>query len=51
MSYDQLMQLAADAEPFWSLIDPDDETFLSAGDMPSRILGLLQPHGTGVPTR
>ena len=38
MSYDQLMQLAADAEPFRSLIDPDDETFLSAGDMPSRIL-------------
>ena len=38
MSYDQLMELAAGAQPFKSLIEPDDETFLSAGDMPSRII-------------
>ncbi len=38
MSYDQLMQLAADAPPFKSLVEPDDEAFLSAGDMPSRII-------------
>ena len=38
MSYDQLMQLAADAPPFKSLIEPDDGAFLSAGDMPARII-------------
>ena len=38
MSYDQLMQLAADAAPFKTLVEPDDETFLSAGNMPSRII-------------
>ena len=38
MSYDQLMQLASDAQPFKNLIEPDDETFLGAGDMPSRII-------------
>ena len=38
MSYDQLIQLAVDAPPFRTLIEPDDETFLSAGDMPSRII-------------
>lgn len=38
MSYDQLMRLAVDAQSFTSLIEPDDETFLSAGDMPSRII-------------
>lgn len=38
MTYDQLMQLAADAPPFKSLIEPDDGAFLSAGDMPARII-------------
>ena len=38
MSYDQLMQLAADVPPFKSLIEPDDESFLSTGDMPARII-------------
>ena len=38
MSYDQLIQLAVDAPPFRYLIEPDDETFLSAGDMPLRII-------------
>ena len=38
MPYDLLTRLAADAQPFKSLIEPDDETFLSAGDMPSRII-------------
>ena len=38
MSYDQLIQLATHAPPFKSLVEPDDEAFLSAGDMPSRII-------------
>jgi rhamnulokinase len=36
-SYDDLTRLAVDAEPFRSLIDPDDVLFLPPGDMPARI--------------
>jgi sugar (pentulose or hexulose) kinase len=36
-SYEQLAQLAVDAEPFRSLFDPDDLSFLPPGDMPARI--------------
>ncbi len=36
-SYDQLTDLAVEAEPFRSLIDPDATDFLAPGDMPSRI--------------
>ncbi len=38
MSYAQMTQLAETATPFTALIDPDDDTFLSPGDMPSRIV-------------
>lgn len=36
-TYDQLTAAAIDAEPFRSLIDPDDPAFLPPGDMPARI--------------
>lgn len=36
-SYDDLTQAAAEAEPFRSLIDPDDLLFLPPGDMPTRV--------------
>jgi len=36
-SYAELTDLAAAAEPFRSLVDPDDQSFLAPGDMPSRI--------------
>jgi len=36
-SYDQLIAEAEAAEPFRSLVDPDDPLFLPPGDMPSRI--------------
>ncbi|HVU11683.1 MAG TPA: rhamnulokinase family protein [Phototrophicaceae bacterium] len=36
-SYDDLTRLANDAQPFRSLVDPDDPAFLPPGDMPSRI--------------
>ncbi|MBN1966909.1 MAG: hypothetical protein JW910_19810 [Anaerolineae bacterium] len=36
-SYDQLTVEAENAEPFRSLIDPDDPVFLPPGDMPARI--------------
>jgi len=37
MSYEQLMAMAMASKPFTALIDPDDPSFLSHGDMPSRI--------------
>ncbi len=37
LSYDELTRLAASAEPFLSILDPDDEEFLHPCDMPSRI--------------
>lgn len=36
-SYADLTQQAIDAEPFRSLIDPDDDRFLAPGNMPERI--------------
>jgi rhamnulokinase len=37
LSYDEMTRLAAEAEPFLAVIDPDFEGFLHPGDMPSRI--------------
>ncbi|MCK6581139.1 MAG: rhamnulokinase [Anaerolineae bacterium] len=36
-TYDELARLASEAEPFRSLIFPDDPNFMLPGDMPSRI--------------
>ena len=52
-SYDQLTQMARDAEPFVSIVDPDDPSFLSPGDMPANIraycerTGQPEPAGVG----
>ncbi len=35
--YDELAAMAADAEPFRCLVDPDDSTFLNPPDMPAAI--------------
>jgi rhamnulokinase len=37
LSYDEMTRLAAESEPFLSVIDPDEEGFLHPGDMPARI--------------
>ncbi|MFQ5731889.1 MAG: rhamnulokinase family protein [Planctomycetaceae bacterium] len=37
LDYDALTQLAQDAPPFRSLVDPDDATFLAPDDMPAAI--------------
>ncbi|HEY2980471.1 MAG TPA: rhamnulokinase family protein [Anaerolineales bacterium] len=37
VSYDTLIQMASDSEPFLSVIDPDFAEFLHSGDMPARI--------------
>jgi rhamnulokinase len=53
LSYDELHALAAKARPDVPLFDPDDERFLTPGDMPARIaaacgeLGQAPPDGPG----
>jgi rhamnulokinase len=37
LSYDEITRLASEAKPFLAVIDPDDNKFLHAGDMPERI--------------
>ena len=37
LEYDRLAQLATDAHPFRSLVDPDDARFLSPTDMPTAL--------------
>ena len=37
LSYDQITRLAAEAEPFQSIIDVDNADFFQPGDMPARI--------------
>jgi rhamnulokinase len=48
-SYDALTAAAIDAEPFRSLIDPDDPLFLAPGDMPERIREFCRRSGQPVP--
>ena len=53
LSYSQMTQLAEDAAPFSALVDPDDDSFLAPGNMPSRIIdyckrtGQLSPSDEG----
>jgi rhamnulokinase len=47
--YDQLTALAQAAEPFRSLVDPDDDTFLPPGDMPARIRDFCRRTGQPEP--
>lgn len=48
-SYDDLVSLAATADPFQSLIDPDANEFFPPGDMPSRIRSYCARQGQPVP--
>lgn len=48
-SYDQLTDLAAQAPPLRTLIDPDDRRFLSPGQMPAKIASYAQETGQPVP--
>lgn len=47
--YTQLTHLATQAEPFQSMIDPDDPVFLSPVDMATTIRQWCQEHGEAVP--
>ncbi|MGQ9907949.1 MAG: rhamnulokinase [Candidatus Flexifilum sp.] len=48
-SWDDLTGAAAGAEPFRSLIDVDDPSFLPPGDMPTRIREFCQRTGQPIP--
>lgn len=48
-SFAQLVELAEQAPPFVSMIDPDDDMFLQPGDMPARIQQFCQRTGQPIP--
>ena len=48
-SFDEMDMMAAQAEPFRSFIDPNDETFVAPGNMPDRIAGFCRRTGQPVP--
>ena len=48
-SYDEMVQMAAQAEPFQAVLDPDDGEFFKPGDMPARILSFCQRTRQPVP--
>jgi rhamnulokinase len=49
LSYEELTRLAAEAEPFLAVLDPDFESFLHPGDMPARIQKYCAETGQAVP--
>jgi rhamnulokinase len=49
LSYDQLAQLAAEAPPFRSLVDPDNSRFLNPPDMPKAIQEFCRDTGQPEP--
>ncbi len=48
-SYDELTQLAREAAPLRSLIDPNDPRFLKPGDMPGKICAFCEETGQAAP--
>jgi rhamnulokinase len=57
LSFEELTSLAQTAPPLRSLVDPDDDSFASPGDMPARIAdfcrrtGQAEPEGPGALSR
>jgi rhamnulokinase len=48
-TYDDLTQMAAEAEPLQAVVDPDHGDFLKPGDMPARIQAFCQRTNQPVP--
>ena len=48
-SYTELTEMAADASPLVSIVDPDDPAFLQPGDMPERIRAYCRRTNQPVP--
>jgi len=51
LDYAALAELAEEAEPFTSFIDPDDPVFASPGDMPQKIQDFCRRTGQAVPEK
>jgi len=49
LSYEQLVQLASEAPPFRSFVDPDDNRFLNPPDMPKAIREFCRETGQPAP--
>ena len=49
LSYDAVDDLASKAEPFRSLVDPNDESFVAPGNMPERLAEFCRRTGQPVP--
>lgn len=49
ISFDEMTRLAAAAEPFRSLIEPNADVFVAPGDMPDRIAAFCRDSGQAVP--
>jgi len=49
LSYDEMTRLAAEAEPFAALVEPDDAAFLAPRDMPAEIRGFCERTGQTPP--
>jgi rhamnulokinase len=49
MTYEQLTAQAETAAPFSALVDPDDSSFLSPGDMPERLIAFCSRTGQTPP--
>ena len=49
LSYDEITQLAAAAQPFLAVIDPDAEIFIHPGDLPAKIQKFCAESGQLVP--
>lgn len=50
LDYATLTQMASQAKPFLALIDPNDNSFLAPGDMPTRIAAFCRRTGQTVPS-
>ncbi|MBT3375694.1 MAG: rhamnulokinase [Lentisphaerae bacterium] len=48
-SFDELADMAMASEPFRSLVDPNDESFVAPGDMPTRIADYCRKTNQPVP--
>lgn len=49
LSYQEITEMAAQAAPLRSIIDPDQEDFFKPGDMPARIQAFCQRTGQPIP--
>jgi rhamnulokinase len=49
LSYGEITDMAAEAEPFLAIVNPDHGDFLKPGDMPARIQAYCQETGQRIP--